>query len=68
MFEVKISIADPGCLSRIPDPDFFPFQNPDPITTTRVGKNKLIVFLTYLCFVTINFTKNVNYLFLEQTQ
>jgi hypothetical protein len=23
------SVADPGCLSRIPDPDFYPSQIPD---------------------------------------
>jgi hypothetical protein len=23
------SVADPGCLSRIPDPDFYPSQVPD---------------------------------------
>ncbi len=27
---VKGSVADPGCLSRIPDPDFYPSQIPDP--------------------------------------
>jgi hypothetical protein len=30
IFGVHILIvADPGCLSRIPDPDFYPFQIPD---------------------------------------
>jgi hypothetical protein len=24
------SVADPGCLSRIPDPDFYPSRIPDP--------------------------------------
>jgi hypothetical protein len=24
-----ISVADPGCLSRIPDPDFYPSRIPD---------------------------------------
>jgi hypothetical protein len=24
------SVADPGCLSRIPDPDFYPTRIPDP--------------------------------------
>ncbi len=27
---VEISVADPGCLSRIPDPDFYPSRIPDP--------------------------------------
>jgi hypothetical protein len=26
----KYSVADPGCLSRIPDPDFYPSRFPDP--------------------------------------
>jgi hypothetical protein len=26
------SVADPGCLSRNPDPDFYPSQIPDPRT------------------------------------
>jgi hypothetical protein len=26
---VGVSVADPGCLSRIPDPDFYPFRIPD---------------------------------------
>ncbi len=25
----KFSVADPGCLSRIPDPDFYPSRIPD---------------------------------------
>jgi len=24
------SVADPGCLSRIPDPNFYPSRIPDP--------------------------------------
>jgi hypothetical protein len=27
---VANSVADPGCFSRIPDPDFYPSQVPDP--------------------------------------
>jgi len=27
---INASVADPGCLSRIPDPDFYPSRNPDP--------------------------------------
>ncbi len=26
----KTSVADPGCLFRIPDPDFYPSRIPDP--------------------------------------
>jgi hypothetical protein len=25
----KTTVADPGCLSRIPDPDFYPSRIPD---------------------------------------
>jgi hypothetical protein len=28
-------VADPGCFSRIPDPDFYPFRIPDPTKTTK---------------------------------
>jgi hypothetical protein len=27
---IIISVADPGCLSRIPDPDFYPSRMPVP--------------------------------------
>jgi hypothetical protein len=26
---VIVSVADPGCLSRVPDPDFYPSRIPD---------------------------------------
>ncbi len=29
------SVADPGCLSRIPDTDFYPSRFPDPKTATK---------------------------------
>jgi hypothetical protein len=32
---VRSSVADPGCLSRIPDPDFYPSRIPDPKTATK---------------------------------
>jgi hypothetical protein len=38
-----LSVADPGCLSRIPDPDFFPSKIPDPTTAPNEGK----IFLSY---------------------
>jgi hypothetical protein len=47
------SVADPGCLSRIPDPDNFPSRMPDP-TTIKRGK-KSICSLSF--FVAINLTK-----------
>jgi hypothetical protein len=47
--------ADPGCLSRIPDPDFYPSRIPDPKTATKErGEKKLVVIPFY---VATNFTK-----------
>jgi hypothetical protein len=37
-----ISVADPGCLSRIPDPDYYPSRIPDP------KKQQQNFFLSYL--------------------
>jgi hypothetical protein len=37
------SVADPGCLSRIPDPDFYPSRIPDP--ATKFTKIKIILLL-----------------------
>jgi hypothetical protein len=49
------SVADPGCLSRIPDPDFYPSRIPDPKTATKErGEKKLDVIPFY---VATNFTK-----------
>ncbi len=55
------TVADPGCLSRIPEPDFFPIPDhgsriPDPKTTTTKerGEKKLVV---KPFFVATNFKK-----------
>jgi hypothetical protein len=44
------SVADPGCLSRIPDPDFYPSRIPDPKTATkeRGGKKFDVILFTKL--------------------
>jgi hypothetical protein len=58
-----IGVADPGCLSRIPDSDFFcPARIPDPKTATKergeifcstffvasnIAKLKIILFLNW---------------------
>ncbi len=60
--EIFSSVVDPGCLSRIPDPDFYPswIQDPgsrilDPKTATKArGEKKLVVIPFY---VATNFTK-----------
>jgi hypothetical protein len=50
----RISIADPGCLSRIPDPDFYPSRIPDPKTAIKERGEKKIVVIPL--FVATNFT------------
>jgi hypothetical protein len=56
------SVADPGCLSRIPDPDFYPSRIPDlgsripdPKTATK-DRGEKFFFVTPF-FVATNFTK-----------
>jgi hypothetical protein len=49
----KFSVADPGCLFRIPDPDFYPSRIPNP--GFRIQKQqqkrgvKKICYHTFLC-------------------
>jgi hypothetical protein len=56
------SVADPGCLSRIPDPDFYPSRIPDPGSgipdpkTGRKESGEKIFFVKHF-FVATNFTK-----------
>ncbi len=42
------SVADPGCLSRIPDPDFYPSRIPDPKTATKERGEKKLVVIPFL--------------------
>jgi hypothetical protein len=56
----KTSVPDPGCLSRIPDPDFYPSRIPDlgsriqkPQQKRGVKKNFFVIPL----YVATNFTK-----------
>jgi hypothetical protein len=51
----KISVSDPGCLSRMPDPDFYLFRIPHPKTATKDRGEKTL--LSNLFFVATNFTK-----------
>ncbi len=55
------SVADPGCLSRLPDPDFYPSRIPDrgsripdPKTATKKRGKKIFC---HIFFVVTNFTK-----------
>jgi hypothetical protein len=49
------SVADPGCLSRIPDPDFYPSWIPDPKTATKERGEIKYVVMPF--FVAKNLTK-----------
>jgi hypothetical protein len=57
------SVADPGCLSRIPDPDFYPSRIPDPKTATKDRGEKKFVIILF--FVVTNFTTLDHILFLK---
>jgi hypothetical protein len=41
------SVAYPGCLSWIPDPDFYPSRIPDPKTATKERGEKKFVATNY---------------------
>jgi hypothetical protein len=65
------SVADPGCISRIPDPDFYPSripvlgcQIPDPARATKEEREKK--FASYLFFIATNFAKKIIILFLNR--
>jgi hypothetical protein len=55
------SVADPGCLSRIPDPDFYPSRIPDPGSknSNKRKRRKKISCHTFL--YSHKFQKIVNY-------
>jgi hypothetical protein len=57
----KTSVADPGCLSQIPEPDFYPSRIPDlgsriqKQQQKRGAKKNLLSYLPF--YVPTNFTK-----------
>jgi hypothetical protein len=53
--------ADQGCLSWIPDPDFYQSWFPDPTTTTKEGKQFVV-----LPFLLQEISKNLKILFLNR--
>ncbi len=58
------SVADPGCLSRIPDPDFYPSRIPDPgskNSNKREGWKKIC----YIFLCSHKFHKTANYFSFE---
>jgi hypothetical protein len=71
MYILKVSVADSGCLSRIPDPDFYPSRIPDPgsripdpkTVTKERGEKKFVV---KPFFVATNFTKLKIIIFLKR--
>ncbi len=52
---LKTSVADPGCLFQIPDPDFFPSRIPDPKTATKERDEKKFDGIPF--YEATNFTK-----------
>ncbi len=64
---VSSSVADPGCLSRIPDPDFYPYRIPDlgfRIQKHTKERGEKFFFIKHF-FVATNFTKCKIILFLN---
>jgi hypothetical protein len=59
----RSSVADPGCLSRIPDPDFYPSRIRDPKTSTKERGEKKIGCHNFLCSHKLN--KIANYFSFE---
>ncbi len=53
----EISVLDPGCLSRIPDPDFYPSWIPDLGSKNSNKREEWKKFVVIPFFVAINFTK-----------
>jgi hypothetical protein len=64
------SVADPGCLSWIPDPDFYPSRISDPGSRIqkqlqkRVVKKKIVV-IPYFVLCSNKFHKILNYFIFE---
>jgi len=56
---VSDSVADPGCLSRIPDPDFYPSRISDPRSRIQKQQQKrgVNIFFVIPFYVATSFTK-----------
>jgi hypothetical protein len=59
------SVADPGCLSRIRDPEFYPSRISDPVSKNSNKREGLTKFVVIPFFVATNFTKLKIILFLK---
>jgi hypothetical protein len=55
VYSTKTSVADPGCLSRITDPDFYPSRIPDPKPATKERGEKQLVVIPF--YIATNFKK-----------
>jgi hypothetical protein len=44
---VAVSVANQGCLSRIPDPDFYPSRIPDPTIAPKEEGDKFFFILPF---------------------
>jgi hypothetical protein len=62
---VKISVADPGCLSWIPDPDFYPSRIPDPRSQIQKQQQKRGLKTNFTIFCSNKFHKIQNYFIFE---
>jgi hypothetical protein len=51
---LKCCVANPVCLSRIPDPDFYPSRIPDPKTGKEERSEKIFFAIPF--YVATNFT------------
>jgi hypothetical protein len=60
-YRLKRSVADPGCLSRIPDPDFYPSRIQKQYQKREMKKKFVIILFS----VVTNFTKLNIMLFLK---
>jgi hypothetical protein len=54
---IGYSVADPGCLSRIPDPDFYPSRIPDQKTATKERGVKKFFVITFYRYAATNVSK-----------
>jgi hypothetical protein len=63
IYKLSNSVADPGCLSRIPDPDFYPSRIPDPKTATKERGEKIFDVIPF--YIATNFTKLYIFFFLK---
>jgi hypothetical protein len=62
---ILASAADPGCLSRIPDPDFYPSRISDPGSKNSSKREGWKIFFSHTFLCSHKFHKNKNYFSFE---